>query len=448
MKNVREYYVNKHKNQFRWAVEKPKQQVQKNEQSVQHESKKQQRDQVKQKVNKPKKTNKGKKQFDFGKAKIITILVLIVALAMFDVYAILSCLSYMDKYNIVTEVGQEVDIDGYKPNVRGYDTSWMFNKEVDEINWNQLGTYRVKYIPKFFGIAQTLTIRVVDTTAPEIKLADIGDNDCFANIEDAIARKYVAIDNYDGDITDQVKVEYLRKDASNYLIIYTVKDSSGNEQVLKQEVKLARGLVALTFDDGPSRGITPQILDLLKKYDIKATFFVLGFEGREDLIKREFDEGHTIGYHGYTHDYSIYTSVTSVLDNFKKIEKMVTDVTGGESSNLVRFPGGSSNTVSKKYCTGVMTEATKAVEDAGYVYYDWNIDSDDAGSAKTAEDIVKNVTSTIKPGRLNVILMHDAEGKTKTLEALEDIIIFCKNNGYSFVKLNSELDPVHHGIAN
>lgn len=384
----------------------------------------------------------------FHRIKIVSVLCFFITLFLLDAYCVITCVSYLNKPVVVTEVGHEIDIGEYKPTVGDYDTSWLFDKEEEEINWNKVGEYRVKFVPKLFGISRTLTISVVDTTPPEIKVDEIGEDEYFANIDDVISRKFVTVDNYDGDITQNTKVDYFRKDGKNYSVFYTAKDSSGNETVLKQEVKIATGLVALTFDDGPSNNITPKILDLLKKYDVKATFFIGNFEGREDIIKREYEEGHTIGFHGYSHDYSIYKFANDVLDNFKKVEDMYTELTGDESSKIIRFPGGSSNTVSKNYCLGVMSEVTKMAEEEGYIYYDWNVDSDDAGSAKTAEEIVKNVTSSLKIAKLNVVLMHDAESKEKTLEALEEIINYCKQYGYVLVNLKDYYNPVHHGIAN
>lgn len=383
-----------------------------------------------------------------AKVKLIVTLVVLAVMMVIDTYCIMSCMSYLNKYVVETEVGNVVNIDDYKPNFAGHDTSWIFKRDSDVIDWNKLGNYKVRYTPRFFGITQTLTIKVVDKTEPVITLDTIGENEYFESIDAAKARPYKAVDNYDGDITENVEVNYRIKDAGSYELIYTVSDSSGNEARVTQPVKIARGIIALTFDDGPSETITPQILDLLKEYGVKATFFVLNFEGREDIIRREYEEGHTIGFHGYSHDYSIYESVDKVLDNFKKIEEQVVETTGGESSKVIRFPGGSSNTVSRNYCEGVMSESVKAVEEAGYVYYDWNIDSDDAGSAKTKNEIVRNVIGGIMPGRLNVVLMHDAAGKEATLEALREILDYCSLREYVFVTLSTKTTPVHHGVSN
>src|SRR5699024_5238173 len=101
--------------------------------------------------------------------------------------------------------------------------------------------------------------------------------------------------------------------------------------------------VYLTFDDGPSEN-TGRILDILKQYNIKATFFVTGNnQEHDDMIKRAFDEGHSIGLHTYTHDYaSVYASEEAYFDDLKKISDLVESIIG-QKSYLIRFPGGSSN---------------------------------------------------------------------------------------------------------
>ena len=217
----------------------------------------------------------------------------------------------------------------------------------------------------------------------------------------------------------------------------------------KEEEENATGIIYLTFDDGPTSDSTPKILDILEKNNIKATFFVLHYsEQNEHLIKRENDQGHTIALHGYTHTYSeVYQSADSCLENFRKIGEQVYQTTG-INSKIIRFPGGSSNTVSRKYCPGVMTELSKRVIDEGYRIFDWNVDSDDAGRAKTSNDIYNNVTSRIKPGIKNVVLMHDFAGNHKTIDALQGIINFGKENGYVFRKITEETEMVRHHVNN
>lgn len=217
----------------------------------------------------------------------------------------------------------------------------------------------------------------------------------------------------------------------------------------KKEEENATGTIYLTFDDGPSSDITPQILDVLAQKNVKATFFVVHYsEKNAELVKRESQSGHTVALHGYTHTYSeVYQSAESCLENFRKIQQQVYE-TIGKKPNIIRFPGGSSNTISKKYCPGVMTEVTQKALNEGFRYFDWNVDSDDAGHAKTRDDVYNNVTSKLKPGRENVVLMHDFSHNNKTLDALSDIIDYGMQNGYVFRRITDDTKMVTHSVNN
>lgn len=211
------------------------------------------------------------------------------------------------------------------------------------------------------------------------------------------------------------------------------------------------GTIYLTFDDGPSTKSTSRILDILQEKGVKATFFVIdyAFESeKEQLLIREFNEGHSIGLHGTSHDYSkIYTSLEALIDNFETLQEKVYESTGHKST-IIRFPGGSSNTISKKYCSGIMTEAVNYFSTSEFVYFDWNVDSSDAGGAKSIEEVYNNVTSGLKPGRTNVVLMHDSNNKEYTIGALAAIIDFALNEGYEFKAITSDTPQVTHKVAN
>lgn len=211
------------------------------------------------------------------------------------------------------------------------------------------------------------------------------------------------------------------------------------------------GTIYLTFDDGPSAEITPYILDILGAKGVNATFFIVGYKPgtvQEELVQRIVDEGHSIGLHGESHDYSkIYSSIENLEANFLTLQSKILESTGIRPT-IIRFPGGSSNTVSKNYCTGIMTKASTYFTEQGFVYFDWNVDSRDAGVAKTADEVYENVVSGLKPGRRNIVLMHDSASKMHTLEALESIIDYGLENGYEFKVITSETAPMTHPIAN
>ena len=214
-------------------------------------------------------------------------------------------------------------------------------------------------------------------------------------------------------------------------------------QVLDDDDKV----VYLTFDDGPSEN-TGEILDILKEKNAKATFFVTGNnQEHDDMIKRAFSEGHSIGLHTYTHDYAtVYASEDAYFADLQKVSDLVESITGTKSM-IIRFPGGSSNTVSAKYVKGLMTTLTKAVRDKGYQYFDWNCDSTDAsGNNVPVEKLVSNATSCT--ANHVDILMHDTDAKDTTVQALPQIIDYYRSQGYTFKGLTVDSVAAHHGVNN
>lgn len=192
-----------------------------------------------------------------------------------------------------------------------------------------------------------------------------------------------------------------------------------------QELRETAGAAAshkvyLTFDDGPSI-YTQDILDILERYNVKATFFVIGKESEsaQKSLQRIVEDGHTLGMHSYSHVYSqVYASVEDFSKDFTKLREYLYEVTGVQSS-LYRFPGGSSNTVSKI----PMEKFADYLYSQDVVFYDWNISSGDASSEKlSAEEIVQNCTANITKYGTSVILLHDTAEKKSTVEALPEII--------------------------
>ena len=238
----------------------------------------------------------------------------------------------------------------------------------------------------------------------------------------------------------------------------TVKPNKNKQEKKKKEPKTPKcniegenpgGTIYLTFDDGPSVETTGDILDVLKEKGVKATFFVIDYgknKEKKALIKREIDEGHSVGLHGMSHEYrSVYKSEQSAIKSFTDFhEKILKDF--NYDTNIIRFPGGSSNTVSKKYCKGIMTKVTKEISDLGYVYFDWNVDCDDAGSARTANQVLENIKKELWKGHNNFVLLHDI--KPYTRDAIKSVIDYGLQNGYDFRCLSSEVEPIHHGINN
>ncbi len=289
-----------------------------------------------------------------------------------------------------------------------------------------------------------------DVTKPEIKLN--GSNVIYLTVGDQYNELgSVASDNCDGDISSSVVISG-KVDTSKigtYTLTYSVVDKKNNSSSVVREVKVnargAGGMIYLTFDDGPNQGTTNVILDILKEEGIKATFFVTS-RGPDSLIKREYDEGHTVALHTYTHSYgTVYASDNAYFDDLNKISNRVKSITGVESK-IIRFPGGSSNTVSKKYSAGIMTRLSKEVENRGYHYFDWNVTSGDAGETKLSSVVYSNVTQGLKKNRNNIVLMHDIN--TWSRDALRNIIKYGKENGYTFDKITMSTPVYHQKINN
>ncbi len=319
-------------------------------------------------------------------------------------------------------------------------------------------------------------VHIIDDVAPVIKLNGSASMKILLNGEYK-EKGATAVDEKDGDLSNEIKVsgKVDTTKVGEYKIQYKVSDKSGNEAQKTRKVTVYKkeenktvtpaptqtqtqtqsnksggtGIIYLTFDDGPSSSITPKILDILKKKNVKATFFILNYSSSlEYLVKREYNEGHSIGIHGYSHTYSkIYTSDEAFMNNITKLQEKIKKTTG-YSPTIIRFPGGSSNTVSRNYNKGIMTRLTEEVLKRGFKYYDWNVSSGDAGGAKTSKQVYNNVTKGLKKNRANIVLMHDFGGNTKTLNALSDIIDYGLKNGYTFKSITMETPMVTHNVNN
>ena len=367
----------------------------------------------------------------------IAILIAIVIILIIDL-----TISYKE-----VEVNKEIEIP--KIYFLGIDISDLFVIE-GEINSKVLGEYELKY--KFLEspcIYKIKRFKVIDTTEPELKIKGKEKYELLGDIKTYVDPGYISIDNYDGDITDKVKRHAYKLEENKYKLTYTSTDSSGNSSTVERQINLIKGIIYLTFDDGPSIQNTSIILNTLKEKNAKATFFVINYsKEKEDVLKREYEEGHTVGLHGYSHDYSeIYNSIDTIMNNFYKIKDKVYE-TIGYTSKYIRFPGGGSNTISRRYCPGIMTEATKRVLEEGFRYYDWNVDVDDAGRAKTSDEIYQNFVNGIKPGRENIVLLHDSEGHRATADAISAIVDYGQKNGYVFRNITDDTQQVVHSVNN
>lgn len=205
----------------------------------------------------------------------------------------------------------------------------------------------------------------------------------------------------------------------------------------------------LTFDDGPSDN-TLKILDILDRYNAKATFFVIGNTGKLDYVKQIHARGHVVGLHSDTHRYEvIYRSTDAYFADLDAISSKVEQLIGIKSK-IIRFPGGSSNTQSAKFCKGIMTRLTNQVKAKGYAYFDWNVDSGDAASSKPtpASTIVNNVLTQARNKNSICVLMHDTAAKKTTVEALPAMLEGLAAMGYRFEGLTESSNGYWHPVNN
>lgn len=215
------------------------------------------------------------------------------------------------------------------------------------------------------------------------------------------------------------------------------------QDVERKEYEETSRKVYLTFDDGPSI-YTDEILDILDEYGVKATFFVLARENEkyEPMYLRIIDEGHTLGMHSYTHEYTdIYKDLISFESDVMSIQRFIYDLTGYEST-IYRFPGGSSNS----YCKKTIQSYISFLQEEGIQYFDWNISSQDASTTSlTSEEITQNVLSMVENYDNCIILMHDAASKHSTVEALPTIIEgILAMEDTQILPITSDTIPVQH----
>lgn len=222
-----------------------------------------------------------------------------------------------------------------------------------------------------------------------------------------------------------------------------VADESLKEVIPDSQLHEGKKLVYLTFDDGPST-YTDEILDILKEYDVKATFFVLAKDGYDEQYQRIIDEGHTLALHSYTHQYSqIYESPEAFRQDINLLSDYLYEITGYRCE-FYRFPGGSSNGIiqfDKDECFDVL-------EEEGLVYFDWNVTSKDASSYRlSATAITNNVLSGVGQTNASVVLMHDASDKYTTVQALPGIIETLQaDENTIFLPITDGTTPVCHVV--
>lgn len=190
--------------------------------------------------------------------------------------------------------------------------------------------------------------------------------------------------------------------------------------------------VYLTFDSGPDDN-TNTILDILAENQIKATFFVAGNDKPEmqDVYRRIVSDGHTLGMHSYSNQYStIYASTDAFRQDLQQIQALLTETTGTQCV-YYRFPGGSNNQISNVD----MKEFARVLNENGITYFDWNVSAGDNSAGCSVDDIVKNVVAGVSRYKTSIVLLHDGEDQNTTVEALGPLILALRD-------MNAEILPI------
>ena len=211
----------------------------------------------------------------------------------------------------------------------------------------------------------------------------------------------------------------------------TVEDEFDNK--VKELCNRREKVAYLTFDDGPTKNITPKVLDILKEENVKATFFVIGksVENYPEIVKRAYEEGHYIANHGYSHNNeNLYKSEESFVNEIRKTDEAIGKAIGIEnySSHIFRFPNGFMSPLyksKKKKMANLLTEM-------GYTYIDWNSLNNDSIKKYTKAQLTDNLKKSSKGKGTLVILMHDTKDVSNSSEALKESIEYLKSEGYTF----------------
>lgn len=208
--------------------------------------------------------------------------------------------------------------------------------------------------------------------------------------------------------------------------------------VYSMSPKEAEKIVYLTFDDGPTPKVTEALLDTLKENNVKATFFVVGKEvqGREAVLKRIYEEGHTIGLHTYSHNLkTIYASPEAFINELKQTEALLQQVLNTKDGfKIIRFPGGSAGRLNQKFYEALCNE--------GYLIFDWNIDLKDGVQPNLSPSgLLSNSKKCMDKRPSKIILGHCNSNNQNTCKAIPDIITYYKNEGYVFKAITPDTTP-------
>lgn len=371
--------------------------------------------------------------------------------------------------NVVDDVKPEI-----KANLEKLERDYCTKKDKKKLEYTALDNYDGDVTEKIEKeeIDDNIILKVTDTNGntgelvvpidygkkPDNYIKLSGNSTTYVTLNSKYSEKGATY--YDGcgkKLDDKVSVSgsVNTKKAGTYKLTYSVADGKSVTRkvvVYKPSQSVITGsgngkILYLTFDDGPGP-YTQKILNTLAKYNVKATFFVTNqFPKYVYLIKNEYQAGHSVAVHTYTHasNWSMYKSVDAYVSDFNKMNDVIQKYTGSKTK-MFRFPGGSSNTVSRKYGKGIVKKIANYMTNAGYKYFDWDVGSGDTDGSGSRSKIYNNVINGAKSCRTCIFLMHDI--KPNTANELDHILSTLVSKGYRFGTLSMSSPTVHHRIAN
>lgn len=310
-------------------------------------------------------------------------------------------------------------------------------KEISEEEYANFRKNRVKRLKKTIVSIVLILILIPDVLCGFLLFKVVKLNNYVDEIYSSLneIKNYKEISREDDSLFDTKEDTILASDKNE------VKQEVYFRNITDAEAYEGYQRIYLTFDDGP--GIyTNEILDILNEYNVKATFFVIAKDNCDDKYQRILNEGHTLGLHTYSHDYSdVYSDVNGFTKDVEDISDFIYNITG-ERCKFYRFPGGSSNTIFK----GDKNELLSVLNDRDLTFYDWNVTSGDATYGGLSKyQIASNVIKGIGSKEEAVVLMHDANDKHSTVEALRIIIETLQNKeNVIFLPITENTEPVQH----
>lgn len=317
--------------------------------------------------------------------------------------------------SIVYAAEKSSEVDDLTINITNKGNKPLNDKDVEQLNIQKTDLSKGNYTDRAHQVISDKDIVDKNTTDKNIK---------YRNTTDKNTKHKNTTGKIDKDTTNQ-----------------NIKEKVPNKQDTHKKDRVTKK-VYLTFDDGPSIN-TEKVLDVLAANKVKATFFVIGKtdEHSKKMYKRIVDEGHTLGMHSYSHKYDvIYNSVKDFDEDFNKIRNLIFEETGYYPT-IYRFPGGSSNLVSKIK----MSKFIKYLNKKGVVYFDWNTSNGDATNIPyTKKELVENVMSGVDLFDSAVVLMHDTVAKETTLNSLSKLIKELKDKDVEILPIDDTVKPVQH----